>query len=370
MPLIAGESWLLRKAAALQQWAHLEWWQAAGLFALVLVAAVLSFLLGRAALRLAGWLTSILGFQLDSSAPELIAPARVLTALVVVRANLPLLELPAQPYLLVIYILSAIAILAIGAILIALTDFGFQRLSTALASQQRSTVRSAIPVARRALKAAIGVGALLAILGAFGYDTGTLLAGLGIGGLAVAFAAQKTLENLFGGFTLVIDAPVTVGDTCRIGDRVATVEDIGLRSTRLRTPERTVITVPNGVFSSGQIENLSSRERLLFKHELRIARSATTAQIRVLLNSVRQMLIEHPLVDPDPARIRLSGFGDYSINLEIFAYVQTTDFEQFLETQQELLLQILELVERAGTELAIPAQCTVRERIVVRTAAS
>jgi MscS family membrane protein len=185
------------------------------------------------------------------------------------------------------------------------------------------------------------------------------MAGLGVGGLAIALAAQKTIENLFGGVSVISDRPVSVGDFCKFGDRVGTVEDIGLRSTRIRTLDRTVVTVPNSQFSSMMLENFNKRDKMWFHLTLNLRRDTTPEQVRTLLDAVTKILKEHPRVEEGSLPVRFIGVGSYSLDLEIFAYVLTPSFDEFLKLQQELLLAILDAVEAAGTALALPTQALI-----------
>jgi len=183
-----------------------------------------------------------------------------------------------------------------------------------------------------------------------------VLAGLGVGGLAVALAAQKTVENLFGGVTLVADQPVRVGDFCRFGDRVGTVEEVGLRSTRVRTLDRTVVTIPNSEFTVLPLENYTQRDRIWFHATLGLRYETTADQLRHVLVGLRELLRADPRVDPDPARVRFVGFGAYSLDLEVFAYIRTRDFGEFLGIREELLLEIMDCVAASGTGFAFPSQ--------------
>jgi MscS family membrane protein len=206
----------------------------------------------------------------------------------------------------------------------------------------------------RVLKVAIVVLALFIILGTLGFNLTTPLAGLGIGGIAVAFAAQKTLENLFGGVSLLGDEVIRVGDICRFGDRTGTVEDITLRSTRIRTPERTELYIPNGTLATMNVENLSRRDKILFTSQLGLRYETSSDQLRYVLAEVRRLLYEHPKVETDGARIRLIGFDSSAITLEIFCYVLTRDGNEFLAIREDLLLRIMEMVAASGTGFGLP----------------
>jgi MscS family membrane protein len=179
-----------------------------------------------------------------------------------------------------------------------------------------------------------------------------------VGGLAVALAAQKTLENLFGGATLIADRPVQVGDFCRFGEKLGTVEEIGMRSTRVRTLERTIVTIPNAEFSSLQLENFGKRDMMKFSPRLGLLYATTPDQLRYVLVEIRRMLYAHPRVLDDPARIRFVGFGDSSLDLEIFAYIDATDFSEYLGIAEDLNLRIMDIVAASGTGFAFPSNTT------------
>jgi MscS family membrane protein len=209
---------------------------------------------------------------------------------------------------------------------------------------------------QRLLKVLVCVGGVIALVQTFGRDPTTLIAGLGVGGIAIAFAAQKTLENFFGGVMMISDRPVRVGDFCKVGDVMGTVEDIGLRSTRIRTLNRTLVSIPNGQISSENVENFAVRDKFLFRHTLGLEYGTTAAQMHAVLLGVRELLATHPQVEADGARIRFVAFNAYSLDLEIFAFVRATEMPAFLAIQEELLLRIMEIVEKSGTGFAFPSQ--------------
>ena len=203
----------------------------------------------------------------------------------------------------------------------------------------------------------VAVTALL-LLHRAGADLTAILAGLGIGGIAIALAAQKTLENLFGGVMVITDEPLRVGDFCKVGDLLGTVEDVGLRSTRIRTLSRTVVAVPNGQISVMNIENYTLRDKFWLSHRIGVRYETTADQLRYLLAGIRALLYAHPMVEREGARVRFVGFGGSSLDLEIFAYVKVTAMPEFLGIQEDLLLRIMDLVAEAGTSVAFPSQTT------------
>lgn len=243
-----------------------------------------------------------------------------------------------------------------------LIDIFASRWHSRLDPRAQAVSYSVLPLGRQVVKMLLFLIAILSVVSAWGYNTSTILAGLGVGGLAVALAAQKTIENLFGGISVIGDRPVLVGDFCRFGDRIGTVSHIGLRSTRIRTLDRTVISVPNGQFSAMELENFSARDKIWFHPTLNLRRDTTSEQLMAVLSSVEKILKSHPKVEAGSLPVRLVGLGTYSLNVEVFAYVTTSDYDEFLVLQQQLLLQILQAVEQAGTALAVPVQENVEAR--------
>jgi MscS family membrane protein len=220
----------------------------------------------------------------------------------------------------------------------------------------RTGTGSLMLLGERILKALIFITAVFAILSSLGFNMTTALAGLGIGGIAVAFAAQKTLENLFGGVSLLADEVVHVGDVCRFGDRLGTVEDISLRSTRIRTPERTELSIPNGSLATMNLENLSRRDKLLLNAKLGLRYETSPDQLRYVLAQIRRLLYEHPKVETNGARIRFTGYDNSSLTLEVFCYILTREAAEFLAIQEDILLRTMEIVDASGTSWALPSR--------------
>jgi len=248
-----------------------------------------------------------------------------------------------------------LALAAAWAASVALDLIG-ERWRTRLDPRIQAVSYSVLPLGRQILKLTIFLIAILAVLNAWGYNTNAILAGVGVGGIAVALAAQKTIEDLFGGVSVISDRPVLVGDVCRFGDRTGTVMRIGLRSTRIRTPDRTVVSIPNGQFATMTLENISGRDKIWFHPTLNLRRDTTSDQLLQVLASLREILTTHPKVETGPIPVRFVGVGAYSLDVEVMCYIKTTDYDQFLAIQQELLLRMLQAVEQAGTRLAVPVQ--------------
>ena len=236
------------------------------------------------------------------------------------------------------------------------TGITMQRLRTHAISAGRIGTGTLMLLGERLLKALVLIVAVLAILGAIGFNLTTVLAGLGIGGLAIAFAAQKTLENLFGGVSVLGDEVIRVGDFCRFGDKVGTVEDISLRSTRIRTLDRSELSIPNGSLATMNIENFARRDKILFNPTFGVRYETTPDHLRYLLAELRRMLYEHSRVESGSARIRLASLDNNALTLEIFSYVLTSDFTEFTAIREDLLLRIMEIVEKTGSGFAFPSR--------------
>ena len=331
--------------------------------ALILLAAFLtavSSLLSRGLLRLAHPIFRRASAYLHTQVLEaLVGPLRLLVTVAGFRAGMEFIG----PSALLRYHLGRVLtfLFSIGVAWTAmrLIDVATDRTRFVLAAEHGNFSSSILPLVNKVIKIVIFVLAVATILSNWGYNTTTVLAGVGVGGLAVALAAQKTIENLFGGVSVISDRPVLVGDTCKFGDRTGTVEDIGLRSTRIRTSDRTLVTVPNGQFASMTLENLSRRDKIWFHPRLSLTRKTSPSQMRQLLDSISGLLGSNPKVDSLGSSVRFAAVGAYSLDLDISAYILTSDDDEFSRIQQELLLRLLEAIEGAGTRLAIPTQASI-----------
>ena len=190
----------------------------------------------------------------------------------------------------------------------------------------------------------------------FGIPLTPVVAGLGVGGLAIALAVRPTLENIIGGLTLFADKPVRIGDFCRFGDEYGTVEQIGLRSTRLRKFNDTLVSLPNSDFSQRELINYSRRRRWLYETTLGLRYETSPEQLRYVMAKLREMLLGHPKVSPDWLHVRFDGFGEYSLNIAIFAYIRTREWLNYRAIREDINLRIMDIIKEAGTGFAFPSQ--------------
>lgn len=236
------------------------------------------------------------------------------------------------------------------------TSLLFDRTRLKLLRLDRRHSASMLLLGERLLKSLLIIVALFAGLTVVGVDTKTALTGLGIGGIAVALGAQKTVENLLGGIMLISDKAIAVGDLCSISGRVGTIEDITLRSVRMRTIEQTLLLIPAGTLSQENIENFRSRTKMPMIVTLRLRYSASQAQISSIRDKVYKLITEDVRVEASSARVSVIDFAQWSIDLQIWAYVLTADIQKFNAIRGALLLQIAQIVEAEGCRFALPWQ--------------
>jgi MscS family membrane protein len=236
-----------------------------------------------------------------------------------------------------------------------IVDRGFEHVVNRTRSQ-RAGGESILIIMQRLTRIALMVVAFVAALAIFGINVETTLAGLGIGGLAVALGAQKSLENLVGGVSLLMDKAVHVGDFCQIGGRLGTVEDIGLRSLKLRELDQSLLVVPNGALAQMQFENMKSRRKLLMNQTFSLRIETRAEQLRLVLKRVQGMLEELPTVESGSSRIRVNKFDGAAFELELFAYGNTSDWMEFTTLRQDVVIKIAEIVEACGSQFAGPTQ--------------
>lgn len=215
---------------------------------------------------------------------------------------------------------------------------------------------SAILFMRRGIKLLLIAFGIISALSVFGLNVTSGLAALGIGGIALALGAQKTVENFVGSLTIIFDQPIRIGDFCKVDGASGTVEQIGMRSTHIRTLDRTLLIIPNGQLAALKIENFAYRDRILYNPTLGLRYETTPEQIRNLLLEIRSILNKDSAIGPDPARVRLLGWENNKLNVEVFCYINVRDYSKYLEYRENLTLQILEAVSRSGTALAFPSQ--------------
>lgn len=233
--------------------------------------------------------------------------------------------------------------------------FEMNRFSKRARHGKISTSAMSLPI-QRTINVLLVILGILFLMKNLGLDVTTIIAGLGIGGFAVALASQKTIENLFGGISVIMDQPVRVGDFGKFGAIMGTVEDIGLRSTKVRTLDRTIVTIPNAEFSHMTIENYERRDKIRWNTVLTLRPETSADQMRLVLMKIKELLLAHTMVYKEPARVRFVGFAPNGLNIDIFAYVRTSDYSDYLAVLEDLNLRVMDILQEAGSGIALPAQ--------------
>lgn len=331
----------------------LSYWQWLAVPVLALACVALGRLLTSAAGALAKRLTAKRAWSLRLI-HRLRRPVTVGWALTLFWLLLPYLALALRAEDFVERVLRALGYLAFFWALLRAVAVAGDEVAEARWSAARPNVRSITGVGVRLGKVVVGALALMFALSELGYPVTTVVAGLGIGGVALALAAQKTVENLFGSVSILADQPFGVGDTIRVDGIEGTVETIGLRSTRMRTIDRTLVIIPNGKLADMRIESLGSRDRSRFATKLSLRRDTSTQQIEAVVRHLEEKLCAHPQVLAGDVSVRLSGIGDWSFDIEVSAPVATLDAREFATVKEQLLLTCMRVVDEAGTQLAVP----------------
>jgi MscS family membrane protein len=213
-----------------------------------------------------------------------------------------------------------------------------------------------VPLVRKLMRVVLVIITLIMVIQQWGYDVTSLVAGLGIGGLAFALAAQPTLANLFGSITILTDRPFKLGDWVKTANGEGAVEEIGLRSTKFRTVDRTLIVVPNTNIATQQVENFSARPNRRVSCTIGVTYGTTRAQMTALLTDLRAMLAARDDIEQETALVHFSNFNASSLDIMISAYILTIDRPIFLKAQEEIFLEIMRLVEHHGASFAFPSQ--------------
>ena len=322
------------------------------MFVVAGLAATLGLFLAKLVLKSLDWLlTSKTGTSLNVR--SIVVPLGTVIAVSVYREAVILIGVQVVARGATDWIAVTVLWLAIALLCLKLVDLIADILRTALQPDEHRTSLAALILLRKVVKAVILAVLTIQVLEILGFDVTTAIAALGIGGLALALGAQKTVENLVGSVNVVADRPVEVGDFCKFGDISGTVEDIGIRSTKIRTPARTIVTVPNGAFASMQIENFSVRDQFLFNTVLSLRSDTSAEQANMILQSIRQELEIANNIAPG-ARVNLIELTRSSLDIEIFSYVIAPDYVAFLNAREALLLFLLKTVSTNGSVLAFP----------------
>jgi MscS family membrane protein len=331
-------------------------WQWLALPVLLVVALALGSALGWVTRRFLGHLAARTRTTWDDVLLERIAPLTALWAIAIVVGLQPMLALPDGAERVLQRCLRVATYLVVFWAGFRSVGVAFAVAAQAPWTRASPSLAGLLPFARRLTKGIIIVLGGVAALNELGFQVASLLAGLGIGGIALALAAQKTVENLFGSFSIGVDQPFREGDFVKIEDFTGTVERIGMRSTRFRTLDRTVITMPNGRLSETRTETFAARDRIRLLANLALVYGTTAAQLREVIAGIEQALRAHPKIFKEGIGVRFTALGESALNVEVTAWFETADWDEFCAIRTEVLLGFMEIVERAGTSFAFPTR--------------
>lgn len=210
------------------------------------------------------------------------------------------------------------------------------------------------PMATKVLKVFVVIFGILISLQNFGVNVMSVLAGLGLGGLALALAAQDTAANLFGSVMIVLDRPFRIGDYISVAGVEGAVEEIGFRSTRIRTGTNSVVTIPNSVVAKEKIDNLQLRTQRRIKHVIGLSYDSKESEIRAFMSELETYLNNNPKIASGSPLIRMNALGDSALQIFVQFFVLTTDWVEEMTFQQEFLFHVMKSAEKAGVEFAYP----------------
>ena len=229
------------------------------------------------------------------------------------------------------------------------------RLSQRAAKTESKVDDQLIPFAIEIAKVLVVIFGILIILGnIFGIDITALAAGLGIGGVAVALASKESLENLLGSFTIFFDKPFTVGDIITIGGITGVVEKVGFRSTRIRTFDKSLVTVPNKNLINTELDNLSLKPVRKVKTDIGLTYDTSVDQIKNIVDDIQKLVDDHSMTNED-GRVRFLNFGGSSLDIMVLYYVNSPEWEDLIDAQQKINYSIIEIVNKHNSEFAFPS---------------
>lgn len=289
------------------------------------------------------------------SLKAVLIPVSVIYATYIYNHLLTLFEVELLTRELMLSLVNVLKIIAIAWLCYRVINLISNNINQKIEENQYAFSKSIVFLSSGVAKASVMFVSLLMLLRNFNVDVTSGIALLGLGGLAIALGAQKIIENLMASVVVVADRPIDIGDLCKFGTTHGTVESIGIRSTRIRTLERTLVTIPNGFFSSMEIENYSKRDRFLFKHLYAFKLNTKRADLEALMLAMQSHLDERSESVVADSRIRLRYIERDCLKVEVNAYIMVDEFDDFLIIQQQLLLEFMDMIEQSPIELFQPA---------------
>ncbi|MDH3455071.1 MAG: mechanosensitive ion channel family protein [Desulfuromonadales bacterium] len=285
-------------------------------------------------------------------------PAEFLIFLLGLFIAMEILQLPSEPFdlhKLSTAILKALVILDVAWFLFNLVDMVDHYLNQWAARTESSLDDQLAPLLRKSLRIFIIVMAGLMAIQTFGYPVTGVLASLGIGGLAFALAAKDTVSNIFGSLMIIFDRPFHVGDWVKAGDLEGTVEEVGFRSTKIRTFAKTLISVPNNIIANMALDNYSRMPKRRIRLTVGVSYDTTPKQMREAVSRIRELLKTHPAIDQEFFLVNFTDFGASSLDIMVYCFTTTTVWGEYLDAREDVCLKIMDTLEALGLEIAFPS---------------
>jgi len=332
----------------------------AAAFAILLVALIGKKLVGQLFIRVLQPIAAKTRAEYDDRALEALRkPAELLAVIAGLFVAVQVLQLPAEPINLDKFahaLLKLLVTFCVGWALFNLVGVLELWLARWTGKTETTLDDQLLPFIRKSLRAFVIVMAIVMAIQNLGYSISGLLASLGIGGLAVALAAKDALSNIFGSVMILLDRPFSIGDWIKAGDMEGTVEEIGFRSTKIRTFAKTLISVPNNVIANLPLDNFSRMPKRRIKLSVGVTYATTPAQMREAVQKIRELLRSHPAIDQEFFLVNFTDFGASSLDILVYCFTRTTVWGEYLDAREDVHLRIMELLEGLGLEIAFPSR--------------
>ncbi len=333
-------------------------WQLSGIVIMIVLAFLLHFLLSRALNPVVKRLSS------SRLYPSLVAPslvkriAQLLSVWIIVRILkifIPALQFEPEVLISAVRVANIVSTLLIMLIVLRVLDIFMLYFHKLTQRTENKLDEQVVPILKRSLQAVIILWAVFQALNLLEVNVTALIAGVSIGGLAIALAAQDTVKNLIGSAMIFVDKPFQIGDFIDLGGFSGTVEEVGFRTTRIRKPDSSLVAVPNGVIANQSITNMGVRVYRLFQTQLGITYGTPPERIELFTESLKQLITSHPHTQKEGYYVHLSSLADSSLNVLFRAPLQVTDYATELRVKEELLLAILRIADSLEISFAFPS---------------
>lgn len=332
-------------------------WQYLGLVGLILLGIILRAVVRVMIASRVRKVAETLGQEWASNLAQTTAgPLSTLVMALALRVSYPMLMLPVNVAVVLAVAVRILMVLAIVWGLYRLVDLLAARMDARAAETDTKLDDQLVPLVRKSMKIFVAVGGVLFVLQNLQVDVGSLLTGLGIGGLAFALAAKETLANFFGSVMIFVDRPFQIGDWIVVGGSEGIVEEVGFRSTRIRTFYNSLITVPNATFTDAQIDNYGQREYRRTFTTLNLTYDTTPEQMQAFCEGIRAIIVANPHTRKDYYEVHMSAFGAHSLDVMVYFFFKVSSWTQELEERHNVYLEIMRLARELGVEFAFPTQ--------------